>query len=55
MKPRLVLVGNGMAGVFAIEQILKHSQDFAITIFGEEPMSTTTGFFSPAYSPVKRN
>ncbi len=37
MKPRLVLVGNGMAGVFAIEQILKHSQEFDITIFGEEP------------------
>ncbi len=36
MKPRLVLVGNGMAGVFCIEQILKHKQEFAITVFGEE-------------------
>src|SRR5262249_26515546 len=36
MSRRLVLAGNGMAGVFTIEQILKHNQDFEITIFGDE-------------------
>jgi nitrite reductase (NADH) large subunit len=33
---RLVVVGNGMAGVACVEQILKHSPKFAITIFGDE-------------------
>ena len=33
---KLVVVGNGMAGVACVEQILKHAQDFAITIFGDE-------------------
>ena len=32
----LVVVGNGMAGVACVEQILKHRQDLEITIFGEE-------------------
>ncbi|NPC91538.1 NAD(P)/FAD-dependent oxidoreductase [Bacillus sp. WMMC1349] len=37
-KKQLVLVGNGMAGVRAIEEILKVSNDqFQITIFGNEP------------------
>ena len=36
MKKRLVVVGNGMAGVACVEQILKHTQDFDITIFGDE-------------------
>lgn len=37
-KKKLVLVGNGMAGVRAIEEILKVSEDlFEITIFGSEP------------------
>ncbi|WP_077211275.1 nitrite reductase large subunit NirB [Bacillus dakarensis] len=37
-KKRLVLVGNGMAGVRAIEEILSISRDqFEITIFGSEP------------------
>lgn len=36
-KQRLVLVGNGMAGVRCIEEILKHDADkFEITIFGSE-------------------
>src|SRR5689334_21030259 len=34
MKDRLVVVGNGMAGVACVEQILRHSPDFHITIFG---------------------
>lgn len=37
-KIRLVLVGNGMAGVKTIEEILKISKEkFEITIIGEEP------------------
>jgi nitrite reductase (NADH) large subunit len=33
---KLVVVGNGMAGVACVEQILRHSPKFQITIFGEE-------------------
>lgn len=33
---KLVVAGNGMAGVACVEQILKFRQDFEITIFGEE-------------------
>ncbi len=33
---QLVVVGNGMAGVACVEQILKHHPDFEITIFGDE-------------------
>src|SRR5690242_14937356 len=33
---RLVVVGNGMAGVACIEQILKHSPKFEVTVFGDE-------------------
>src|SRR5690242_19050412 len=33
---KLVVVGNGMAGVGCVEQILKHAAKFEITIFGEE-------------------
>lgn len=37
-KQKLVLVGNGMAGVRCIEEILKNDSDtFEITIFGSEP------------------
>ncbi|BCJ85192.1 nitrite reductase large subunit NirB [Effusibacillus dendaii] len=37
-KRKLVLVGNGMAGVRCIEEILKHNADlFEITIIGSEP------------------
>jgi NAD(P)H-dependent nitrite reductase large subunit len=32
----LVVVGNGMAGVACVEQILKHAPRFDITIFGDE-------------------
>lgn len=34
---RLVVIGNGMAGVYAVEEILKIRRDLSITIFGEEP------------------
>lgn len=33
---QLVVVGNGMAGVACVEQILRHRHDFEITIFGDE-------------------
>ena len=33
---KLVVVGNGMAGVATVEHILKHRPDFEITIFGDE-------------------
>ena len=33
---KLVVVGNGMAGVACVEQILKYRNDFDITIFGDE-------------------
>lgn len=36
MKQRLVVIGNGMAGVACVEQVLKHNQEFDITIFGDE-------------------
>ncbi|KAA9023963.1 nitrite reductase large subunit NirB [Niallia endozanthoxylica] len=37
-KRRLVVVGNGMAGVRCVEEILKINRDaFQITIFGKEP------------------
>ena len=36
VKQRLVVVGNGMAGVSCVEQILKQPHDFDITIFGDE-------------------
>ncbi len=34
---KLVIIGNGMAGVGCLEQILKHRHDFEIAIFGDEP------------------
>src|SRR5579885_87106 len=33
---RLIVVGNGMAGVACVEQILKYARRFEITIFGDE-------------------
>ena len=33
---RLVVVGNGMAGMACVEQILKYSPEFQITVFGDE-------------------
>jgi nitrite reductase (NADH) large subunit len=33
---KLVVVGNGMAGVACVEQILMHAPKFEITIFGDE-------------------
>ncbi len=37
-KHKLVLVGNGMAGVRTLEELLKHAPDlYDITVFGSEP------------------
>jgi nitrite reductase (NADH) large subunit len=33
---KLVVIGNGMAGVACVEQILRHKPQFEITIFGDE-------------------
>jgi nitrite reductase (NADH) large subunit len=33
---KLVVIGNGMAGIACVEQILKHAPKFEITIFGDE-------------------
>jgi NAD(P)H-dependent nitrite reductase large subunit len=33
---KLVVVGNGMAGIACVEQILKHARKFDITVFGDE-------------------
>jgi nitrite reductase (NADH) large subunit len=33
---RLVVVGNGMAGMACVEQILKYDRQFRITVFGDE-------------------
>ncbi len=33
---RLVVIGNGMAGVACVEQVLRHSPPFHVTIFGDE-------------------
>lgn len=38
MKQRLVMIGNGMAGVRTIEEILERNKDkFEIIVFGDEP------------------
>jgi len=37
-KPKLVMVGNGMAGVRTLEELLKLAPDmYDITVFGAEP------------------
>ena len=36
LHEHLVVVGNGMAGVACVEEILKHAPKFRITIFGDE-------------------
>lgn len=36
-KQKLVVIGNGMAGISTVEQILKLTTQFEITVFGSEP------------------
>ena len=33
---KLVVVGNGMAGMACLEQILKYPRQFDVTVFGDE-------------------
>jgi nitrite reductase (NADH) large subunit len=35
-KQRLVVVGNGMAGMACLDQILRHKPPFQVTVFGDE-------------------
>lgn len=43
MKEKLVLIGNGMAGVRTLEELLKLAPEkYDITVFGDEPTVTTT-------------
>ena len=38
MKQRLVVIGNGMAGIRAVEELLKLEPElYEITVFGSEP------------------
>jgi nitrite reductase (NADH) large subunit len=38
MKQRLIMIGNGMAGVRTLEELLKLAPDrYDITVFGAEP------------------
>ncbi|WP_445679896.1 nitrite reductase large subunit NirB [Radicibacter daui] len=37
-RPRLIVIGNGMAGIRTVEELLRHDGEaFAITVFGAEP------------------
>ncbi|AOZ91492.1 nitrite reductase large subunit NirB [Paenibacillus crassostreae] len=36
-KEKLIIIGNGMAGISTVEQILKLNNSFDITVFGSEP------------------
>ena len=37
-RPKLVVIGNGMAGMRTVEELLKLAPDlYDITVFGEEP------------------
>jgi nitrite reductase (NADH) large subunit len=49
-KLKLVVVGNGMAGARAVEEVLARGggDQFDIVMFGDEPMGTTTGSCFPA-------
>lgn len=53
-KMKLVLVGNGMAGVRSIEELLKIAPDmYDITVSAPSPTPTTTAFFSRRCWPVR--
>ena len=37
-KPKLVVIGNGMAGIRTIEHLIERAPDlYQITVFGAEP------------------
>jgi nitrite reductase (NADH) large subunit len=48
----LIVVGNGMAGVACLEQILKHSPKFRVTVFGDETHANYNRICSPACWPA---
>jgi len=56
MKQRLVLIGNGMAGVRTLEELLKlDAERYAITVFGAEPHGNYNRILlSPVLSGEKR-
>ena len=37
MAPRLVVIGNGMAGMACVDHMLRYQPDFEITVLSEEP------------------
>lgn len=42
-QPRLVVIGNGMAGIRTVEELLKLMPGmYHITVFGAEPASRTS-------------
>lgn len=55
-KKKLVLIGNGMAGIRTIEEIIKLLPDqFEITVFGKEPYPTITGFsYQKCYKAIRK-
>ena len=53
-NPRLVLIGNGMAGVRTVEELLKIKPDhYDITIFGAEPHPNYNRILLSRCWPVK--
>ena len=36
-QKRLLVVGNGMAGMACVDEILKRKPDFHVSVFSEEP------------------
>ncbi len=56
MKERLVLIGNGMAGVRTVEELLKLDADrYHITVFGAEPhLNYNRMMLSPVLAGEKR-
>jgi nitrite reductase (NADH) large subunit len=35
-REKLIVIGNGMAGIACLEQILRHKPNFEVTVFGDE-------------------
>lgn len=59
-KLKLVMIGNGMAGVRTLEELLKLSNElYDITVFGAEPHTNYNRILlspcSPASKPLKKS
>ena len=53
MKEKLVLIGNGMAGVRTLEELLKIAPDkYDITVFGAEPYGNYNRILLSAIDPL---